>query len=62
MKRLKAFLDDQQGLDVVEYLLLVTFVCFASAALFEVEATNLHGVWDAAKHMAVFANAISSES
>ena len=41
----KAFWRDQNGQDMVEYTLLLAFVCLASAALFIGVGRNVSGIW-----------------
>ena len=46
MKNLvKSFLRDEQGQDLVEYSLLLAFVCLASAALFVNAGTGINTIW-----------------
>jgi len=42
---LKRFLLDEQGQDLIEYTLLVAFVCLATAALFINSGGSLSGIW-----------------
>ena len=37
--------QDEQGQDLVEYTLLLAFVCLASAALFINAGNSLAGIW-----------------
>lgn len=39
------FLRDQEGQDMVEYTLLLAFVCLASAALFIGAGKQISGIW-----------------
>jgi len=39
------FLREEDGQDLIEYTLLLAFVCLASAALFINAGTNLAGIW-----------------
>jgi Flp pilus assembly pilin Flp len=46
MKQLLArFLREEEGQDLIEYTLLLAFVCLASAALFINAGTNMAGIW-----------------
>jgi len=45
MRHLKTFFSDEQGQDLVEYTLLLAFVCLASAALFISAGANIQTVW-----------------
>jgi Flp pilus assembly pilin Flp len=42
---LKGFLLEEQGQDLIEYTLLLAFVCLASAALFISAGTSLQTIW-----------------
>jgi len=42
---LAAFWHDEQGQDLVEYTLLLAFVCLASAALFINAGASLATIW-----------------
>jgi Flp pilus assembly pilin Flp len=39
------FVQDEQGQDLVEYTLLLAFVCLASAALFINAGASMAGIW-----------------
>jgi len=39
------FAREEKGQDLVEYTLLLAFVCLASAALFIQAGTSLQGIW-----------------
>jgi Flp pilus assembly pilin Flp len=39
------FVREEKGQDLVEYTLLLAFVCLASAALFIGAGTSLAGIW-----------------
>ena len=39
------FLTNDQGQDLIEYTLLLAFVCLASAALFIQAGSSLAGIW-----------------
>jgi len=39
------FLRDEQGQDLIEYTLLLAFVCLASAALFISAGGSVAGIW-----------------
>ncbi|HWZ31302.1 MAG TPA: hypothetical protein VNX18_08220 [Bryobacteraceae bacterium] len=53
------FVQEEQGQDLVEYTLLLAFVCLASAALFIGAGTNLAGIWSVANSKIVNANAVA---
>jgi Flp pilus assembly pilin Flp len=42
------FLRDEQGQDLVEYTLLLAFVCLASAALFIGAGGSINAIWTTA--------------
>lgn len=42
---LKQFLTDEQAQDLIEYTLLLAFVCLATAALFISSGGSLSGIW-----------------
>jgi Flp pilus assembly pilin Flp len=42
---LKNFLKDEQAQDLIEYTLLLAFVCLATAALFISSGGSLSGIW-----------------
>ena len=46
-KMLDRFLRDEQGQDLIEYTLLLAFVCLASAALFISAGGSVAGIWTA---------------
>ncbi len=39
------FLREEEGQDLIEYTLLLAFVCLASAALFINAGKNMAGIW-----------------
>lgn len=45
MWRLKVFYSDESGQDMVEYSLLMAFVCLASAALFISVGKSVASIW-----------------
>jgi Flp pilus assembly pilin Flp len=55
-KILVSFIKDDQGQDLVEYTLLLAFVCLASAALFIGAGGSLSGIWKTANTVLVNAN------
>jgi len=42
---LKRFIKDEQGQDLIEYTLLLAFVCLASAALFIGAGQSMASIW-----------------
>ena len=54
------FLKDQQGQDLIEYTLLLAFVCLASAALFMSAGGSVSGIWTSANSQLVAANTSAS--
>jgi len=57
MQKLKAFAADEGGQDMVEYTLLLAFVCLASAALFIGAGKQVSGIWGGANNLLSTANA-----
>jgi len=54
------FVRDEQGQDLIEYTLLLAFVCLASAALFIGAGNSLKAIWNTAN--ATISNANSAAS
>jgi Flp pilus assembly pilin Flp len=54
------FIREEQGQDLVEYTLLLAFVCLASAALFIGAGKSLSGIWTTANSILQNANAAAS--
>jgi len=50
------FVHDEQGQDLIEYTLLLAFVCLASAALFISAGDSLKGIWSQANGTITNAN------
>ena len=42
------FVREEEGQDLIEYTLLLAFVCLASAALFINAGTSISGIWSIA--------------
>jgi Flp pilus assembly pilin Flp len=59
-KLLFEFLHDQQGQDLIEYTLLLAFVCLGSAALFIGAGHSVSGIWTAANSRLAAANTSAS--
>ena len=57
---LNGFIRDEQGQDLIEYTLLVAFVCLATAALFVSSGRSLSGIWIAANSQLGAANTSAS--
>jgi len=51
-----AFLNDEQGQDLIEYTLLMAFVALASAALFLGAGGSIKGIWTASNSQLTAAN------
>ena len=60
MKRLFNFLNDEQGQDLIEYTLLISFVCLAAAALFIGGGNSVSGIWSTGNSRLVVANTSAS--
>jgi Flp pilus assembly pilin Flp len=54
------FVNDEQGQDLIEYTLLLAFVCLASAALFISAGGSVSGIWNATNSRLAAANASAS--
>jgi len=50
------FVKDEQGQDLIEYTLLLAFVCLASAALFISAGGSVGGIWNQANSRLTAAN------
>ncbi|HXA06154.1 MAG TPA: hypothetical protein VNY30_15010 [Bryobacteraceae bacterium] len=57
---LTRFLQDEDGQDLIEYTLLIAFVCLATAALFVSSGGSLSGIWIAANSQLGAANTSAS--
>jgi Flp pilus assembly pilin Flp len=57
---LKNFLKDEQAQDLIEYTLLLAFVCLATAALFISSGGSLSGIWITANTDLTTANAAAA--
>ena len=56
------FVRDEQGQDLIEYTLLLAFVCLASAALFIGAGKSLSAIWTTANATISNANAAANPS
>jgi Flp pilus assembly pilin Flp len=54
------FVKDEQGQDLIEYTLLLAFVCMASAALFISVGNSVGGIWTTANTDLTSANAAAA--
>ena len=57
---LMRFWKDEQGQDLIEYTLLIAFVCLATAALFVSSGGSLSGIWTSANSRLDVANTSAS--
>jgi len=57
---LRQFIKDEQGQDLIEYTLLVAFVCLATSALFVSSGGSLSGIWTTANTRLGAANTSAS--
>lgn len=55
------FLREENGQDLVEYTLLLAFVCLASAALFIGAGGSIGGIWNVANSRLSVANSIAAQ-
>ena len=56
----KRFFGDEEGQDLIEYTLLLAFVCLASAALFISAGGSVSGIWTLANSDLASANTSAS--
>ncbi len=57
MKKLMInFIQDEQGQDLIEYTLLMAFVCLTSAALFIGAGSSVSGIWTSTNSQLAAAN------
>ena len=56
------FVRDEQGQDLIEYTLLLAFVCLASAALFIGAGNTLAGIWSTTNVILVNANSLATKA
>jgi Flp pilus assembly pilin Flp len=57
---IRNFLALDQGQDIVEYTLLLAFVCLAASALFIGSGQSIQGIWVKTNTMLVNANSAAS--
>jgi Flp pilus assembly pilin Flp len=57
---LKQFFRHEQGQDLIEYTLLLAFICLSSAALFISTGNSVDGVWTSANGQLSTANTSAS--
>jgi Flp pilus assembly pilin Flp len=57
---LKRFLTEEQAQDLIEYTLLLAFVCLATSALFISAGGSLSGIWGSANTDLTNANTAAS--
>jgi Flp pilus assembly pilin Flp len=57
---LRQFLKDEQGQDLIEYTLLLAFVCLATSALFISSGGSLAGIWTTGNSQLAVANTSAS--
>jgi len=55
-KQIMNFVRDEQGQDLIEYTLLMAFICLTSAALFVGAGTSVTGVWTSTNSSLAAAN------
>lgn len=59
-KTLFEFVKDEQGQDLIEYTLLLAFVCLGTAGLFINSGKDVSGIWTAANTRLAAANTAAS--
>lgn len=57
---LHRFIREEEGQDLVEYTLLLGFVCLASAALFVTAGESIKGIWTTTNALLTNANTAAS--
>lgn len=57
---LRQFIQDEQGQDLIEYTLLLAFVCLATSALFISSGGSLAGIWSSGNSRLAAANTAAS--
>jgi len=57
---LNGFFRNEEGQDLIEYTLLLAFVCLASAALFISAGGSISGIWTTANTDLTTANAAAA--
>jgi Flp pilus assembly pilin Flp len=57
---LKEFIQDEQGQDLIEYTLLLAFVCLAASTLFVGSGKSVSGIWTVANTRLAAANTAAS--
>jgi Flp pilus assembly pilin Flp len=60
VKQFKQFWREREGQDLIEYTLLLAFVCLASAALFINAGQSISGIWSTASSSLSSANSAAS--
>jgi Flp pilus assembly pilin Flp len=61
MKKLTInFIQDEQGQDLIEYTLLMAFVCLTSAALFVGAGSSVSGIWTSTNSQLSSANLVAN--
>lgn len=60
MNIVRNFVRDEQGQDLIEYTLLLAFVCLASAALFINAGQSISGIWKVANNLVSNANSAAT--
>ena len=55
-EQLRNFIHEEQAQDLLEYTLLMAFVCLTSAALFVGAGTDVSGIWTSTNSQLVSAN------
>jgi Flp pilus assembly pilin Flp len=54
------FVREEEGQDLIEYTLLLAFVCLASAALFIGAGSSIAGIWNIANQTLINASTAAS--
>jgi Flp pilus assembly pilin Flp len=59
---LKRFWRDEEGQDLIEYTLLMAFVCLVGAAIFIPVGSTVGGVWNNTNTVVTHANTIAASA
>ena len=59
LERIKKFLVDEQGQDLIEYTLLIGVILLASAAILVAGGSSMQGIWGSASSQLAVANTTS---
>ncbi len=61
-QQLSNFIREEQAQDLIEYTLLMAFVCLTSAALFVGAGTSVSGIWTSTNSQLAAANTAATNN